>query len=327
MTVHASKGLEFPIVFVVNMAKGASGPPKPIRVIASGDQDPSVSVGPFASELDDAERERELHETRRLLYVAVTRARDRLYFSSVLKEGTLAPGRGSLAEVLPPSIGGLFARAASAFPECPVVAWTGPSGQTFEWRICPVPRPEPPHVAEIEKVVDTFPKRVPATSASRVRRVTAVASAFAPNEAAVGALVHRIVASAHQLEHLVDGEARLRWVRGLMKADDVAALEDPGACAGAALDCWIRLSGRPEVVELLSLPGRQHEIPFSLRQHGTIVRGTIDCLVRKPDQTLVVVEFKTGQPRDEHQLQLDQYVRAAQEMFPGGTVEGRLIYS
>ena len=28
MTVHASKGLEFPIVFVVNLAKGASGPPR-----------------------------------------------------------------------------------------------------------------------------------------------------------------------------------------------------------------------------------------------------------------------------------------------------------
>ena len=32
MTVHASKGLEFPVVFVVNLAKGASGPPKPVRV-------------------------------------------------------------------------------------------------------------------------------------------------------------------------------------------------------------------------------------------------------------------------------------------------------
>ena len=62
MTVHASKGLEFPVVFVVNMAKGASGPPKPVRVLAAGDEDPSVSVGPFVSEMDEAESARERHE-------------------------------------------------------------------------------------------------------------------------------------------------------------------------------------------------------------------------------------------------------------------------
>ena len=33
-----------------------------------------------------------------------TRARDRLYLSSVLKDGRIAPGRGSLAEVLPPAL-------------------------------------------------------------------------------------------------------------------------------------------------------------------------------------------------------------------------------
>ena len=54
--------------------------------------------------MDEAEREREQHETRRLLYVAMTRARDRLYLSSSLKDGELAPGRGSLADVLPDSI-------------------------------------------------------------------------------------------------------------------------------------------------------------------------------------------------------------------------------
>ena len=51
-----------------------------------------MSVGPFVSETDEAEREREKHETRRLLYVALTRARDRLYLSSVLKDGVLQPG-------------------------------------------------------------------------------------------------------------------------------------------------------------------------------------------------------------------------------------------
>ena len=76
MTVHASKGLEFPIVFVVNLARGASGFPRPVRV--SGEE---VSVGPFVSDSDDEERFREREETKRLMYVALTRARDRLCMS------------------------------------------------------------------------------------------------------------------------------------------------------------------------------------------------------------------------------------------------------
>ena len=114
MTVHASKGLEFPIVFVVNMAKGASGPPRPVRVIVDAEpraSPASVTVGPFVSEMDEAERLREKHETKRLLYVALTRARDRLYLASALKDGVMAPGRGSLGEVLPQSVKELFAKA------------------------------------------------------------------------------------------------------------------------------------------------------------------------------------------------------------------------
>jgi ATP-dependent helicase/nuclease subunit A len=136
MTVHASKGLEFPIVFVVNLAKGASGPPKPVRVIVGDDDAPSVSVGPFVSEMDEADRQGEKHETRRLLYVALTRARDRFYFSSALKEGVMMPGRGSLGEVLPQSIKDLFAKAATTSSGPTILTWTGVSGATFEWQTC-----------------------------------------------------------------------------------------------------------------------------------------------------------------------------------------------
>src|SRR4029079_17499139 len=130
MTVHAAKGLEFPIVFVVNLARGASGPPDPVRIIVDGqDETPSVSIGPFVSETDEAERDREKQETRRLLYVAVTRARDRLYLSSSLKEGVLGPGRGSLAEVRPYSVKKVFPGAASAFEACDTIGWTGLSGR------------------------------------------------------------------------------------------------------------------------------------------------------------------------------------------------------
>src|SRR3954464_14912316 len=135
MTVHAAKGLEFPIVFVVNLARGASAPPDPVRIVVDGEPDaPSVSIGPFVSETDEAERDREKQETRRLLYVAVTRARDRLYLSSPLKDGVLAPGRGSLAEVLPDSIKNLFNRASTED-----VTWTAASGGLYQFRSCRVP--------------------------------------------------------------------------------------------------------------------------------------------------------------------------------------------
>jgi ATP-dependent helicase/nuclease subunit A len=131
MTVHASKGLEFPIVFVVNLAKGASGPPKPIR--ASGTD---VSIGPFVSDSDEAERAREREETKRLLYVAFTRARDRLYLSTLTKDGQFVAGPGSLGAVLPDSLKALFAASGPAVDGH--VAWTGASGRTYRFRECRV---------------------------------------------------------------------------------------------------------------------------------------------------------------------------------------------
>jgi ATP-dependent helicase/nuclease subunit A len=128
MTVHASKGLEFPIVFVVNLARGASGFPRPVRV--SGED---VSVGPFVSELDEQERFREREETKRLLYVALTRARDRLYLGTALKDGAFAIGRGSLAEVLPESLRTAFVKAAQEPGDS--VTWTSEAGSSYDFEV------------------------------------------------------------------------------------------------------------------------------------------------------------------------------------------------
>ena len=61
MTVHAAKGLEFPVVFVVGMEE---------------------KLFPHANSLDD---ERELEEERRTCYVALTRAEKKLYITAALE--------------------------------------------------------------------------------------------------------------------------------------------------------------------------------------------------------------------------------------------------
>ena len=104
MTIHAAKGLEFPVVFVVNMGRGTGGIRAPIRVAADAAGEASVAIADFQSDADDDTQARDREETKRLLYVALTRARDRLYLSASVQEGVCRMGRGSLGDVLPPSI-------------------------------------------------------------------------------------------------------------------------------------------------------------------------------------------------------------------------------
>ncbi len=346
MTVHASKGLEFPIVFVVNLAKGATGPARPIRVIVDGEGgEPSVSIGPFVSETDELEREREKQETRRLMYVALTRARDRLYLSSSLKDGVLQPGRGSLAEVLPDSFKALFGRAATAFEEFATVAWGGESGRSFEWRICRSPALLPEPVAselvpgELPKAVDDFAPlpdpgaviRMPVTRWLEQAKVDT--DPFEPGtaqDALVGTLVHRLFQFMDLSAGPLAPEEELAFARSLLRGEERAVIEDVDPLVTQAVIAWRSMRNNPGLAMLLGGGQCSYEVPFSLRVTAPdgpcILRGSIDCLVHRDDGAVVVVEFKTGRKRAQHQRQLDLYVLAAQALFPASVVNGVLVY-
>jgi ATP-dependent exoDNAse (exonuclease V) beta subunit len=133
MTVHAAKGLEFPIVFVVNMNRGTGNTRAPIRVSTDGLGEPSVAIADYQSEADEDSAARDREETKRLLYVALTRARDRLYLSAVVANGVCRPTRGSLGEVLPSDVKDLFVRAVAA--QNGVVNWRSAGGRVHDLRV------------------------------------------------------------------------------------------------------------------------------------------------------------------------------------------------
>ena len=129
MTVHAAKGLEFPIVFLVDVGRGTGTQVPAIRVVTGpSDGTPSVSVWPYRTAADEDERLGDLEETKRLLYVAATRARDRLYLAAATRDGKVAVNRGSLGEVLPPDFTATLEHAIQA--SATRLEWTGSSGHT-----------------------------------------------------------------------------------------------------------------------------------------------------------------------------------------------------
>jgi hypothetical protein len=98
-----------------------------------------VAIADYQSEADEDAGARDREETKRLLYVALTRARDRLYLAGVVGRGAFKATRGSLGDVLPASVRDLFVRAAADGEAG--IEWVAEGVRAHAFR---VPRRQPP---------------------------------------------------------------------------------------------------------------------------------------------------------------------------------------
>ncbi len=358
MTVHAAKGLEFPVVFLVNLSKGSGGWPEPIRVSAQASIEEAVSVGDYRTEIDEDGKARDSEETKRLLYVAVTRARDRLYLSSVVAAHTFKPGPGSLAQVLPDSLKEIFEKASATDSAGAEIAWTAASGATHRLRVCTVPSTplvevrrvgeaqpeatrtpirksiwitEPPGSGDDFSVLcdSAAPTRAPVTAAVRVPEAEPdrPPASLDRTRAVVGRLVHRLF----QASAPGDGEAQLvTLARSLLRSEDLEAVADVVSAVQEAAALFANMRNQPGVIAAIDGAQCLYEVPVSVvREAGERegLRGVIACLVLRPDGNVVVLDFKTGAPRESDQRQLEIYVAAARALFPGSSVTGQLVYA
>ena len=86
MTIHRAKGLEWPIVFVVGFAFGMLPHHRSLRWL---DEEKTQLAGDS------------IEEERRLAYVAITRAKDRVFLSWPLQHQTRALSRSPFLKEMP----------------------------------------------------------------------------------------------------------------------------------------------------------------------------------------------------------------------------------
>ena len=330
MTIHAAKGLEFPVVFVVNLGRGTGGPRDSVRLW--GDEAAAVAVGDFQSDADAEQPAREREETKRLLYVALTRARDRLYLGATLREGRVPASRGSLAEVLPSA---LVERLGAAGQDLAV--WRASSGVEHAFRVCDarepggaLPQGELPEreapACDFAALQAPSPARTVAALAEEGSEPFDETSPTDDSGRLLGLIVHRLLQRyGFDAGPEVDADTAL----SMLRPDEVtsAVSRSPLELAAAAGKAYRAITGQDDIRALYTSGERLDEVPFTMRVAGVAVRGTIDCLVRAGSDRLLVLEFKTGSPRPAHRVQLDLYRRAAERLFPGMAVDARLVYA
>ncbi len=318
LTAHASKGLEWDLVCVAHVQEG-SWPDLRRRGSLLGSE---LLVDLLAGRELTGVRPGvdQLAEERRLFYVAITRARERLVVTAVAGDDE-QPSR-FLDEIDPVDedrplttaqrgvhLPGLVAelRAVTCDPLAPGERRQAAAAELARLAAGGVPGADPDTwwglaelsddgpVADPERPVPVSPSRVESFLRCELRTLLQDLGARDSDlvSASLGVLVHDIAASAPpdadlpELERLLDE----RWATLDFGAGWFA--DNERARAGAILARlveWLR-SSRAE----LALVGVEE--PFSVEIGDALLRGRVDRLERDHDGRLVVVDLKTGKSK------------------------------
>jgi len=323
MTVHAAKGLEFPVVVVPDLAETPRSGGGTIMVgeglllgvsIPNPADDHERQETPILRLLKDEHRQKEEAERKRLFYVAVTRAKDHLILCGETPDAapeSLAGGKTRMAW-LAHSLGlcdEIYARGEAVLGALRIPLTLDPAGIPVEVpQTAPVRLPVPDDVpaAEVSAGIPPNGKKGRAYSASELEAyLRGPAESRMPGFAAGGEALTRGLA-VHEVFRGRDPAAVLRRY-GL----------DP-ARAPEYRDLYARFLASPLMRGIV----RDHrEVPFSVRVNGIAFRGVIDRLVQRVNGTWMLIDYKTGTPGDagEYAIQMTIY-RCAAARIVGGPV-------
>jgi len=350
MTVHGAKGLEFPIVVLTGLDSAPSGVSAPM-IFDNAGVPRFRFAGPFRSPTYEAastaDKALDKEERRRLLYVALTRARDHLLVDLNHKDGA----RDALATELSPICEGMTGRPARIVPKfsTPVAEHhglvgieghrDGEDGDSDWW-------------SEHERWSDDRRKLLVAGARQTAWSATALSAAAealrerdAPRQLPLPLSGPREVdpESQRRIGRAVhDALAKIRLPASGVLAQDDARIADASARAqhlddthAALVVALVRRAVASPTV--LALAARRHWKELALAAplpggggsaHASVLEGFAD-LVGESDEGLVVVDFKTAASRSSSAQYLSQvaaYAHALREATGRSVAKVSVLY-
>jgi ATP-dependent helicase/nuclease subunit A len=300
LTVHAAKGLEFPIV----MLTGLGTPPRYAGEVFSHNSAGRIAVkigavtrsarftlGPYESVILH-ERNHEAAERDRLLYVGATRARDHLVLSLFHKDGTKDTAAGRLIDCGAMECAG---------PLGPVEV--APRGADTPFQDLDI---EEPNIAEL----DFEERRASLIAGARSLRHTSATAlgrwqlgsgeADAKDERedetepwSRGRAGTHLGRAVHAALQSLPWDADPELIRAVATAQTVAEATPQEAEHAARL---IGAALRSPAAERARRAIRaSREVPFAFRRDGFIIEGFADLVIEHEDGSMEIVDWKTDQ--------------------------------
>lgn len=336
MTIHASKGLESPVVFLADTDSGEGRDQATFTALVdwpAGEARPEsfMLVGrkgeraPLTEQLLEAESEQAHRESANLLYVALTRARQLLYVSGS------PPARGNGGESWYGRIRTALDPLAASAAEQPIILERGTRPDAATAPLAPPPPPPVPLPAGLSSPVAVAP---PPREIAPSRSGT---NATAPGDGDEDGRIRGI--ALHRFLQLL-GEPTAHPATPLL-AQVAAELElapnDP------QLRDWYHEAQRVidhapfTAIFAPSAETRSYcEVPLLYRlENGMTVHGIVDRLVVGPHEVLLV-DYKShrgaagdtlAQLADHYREQMRLYVQGASRLWPGRTIRPLLLFT
>ena len=350
MTVHAAKGLEFPIVFVPDMGMPFPHRYPPIMIgdnplmvgvkVPDPNEDYEMTESAVLLTLREQQRQKERAEKKRLLYVALTRARDHLFMS-----GTAPDEAGLSYDLARSRIEWIFTA-------------LGITGDAISSGVLPLELPD--GTGSITLTIISDPEAIPAETGRIEPSLIVIPEECAEKTGSWTAPKYSIgpervkVVSVSELEKTeqempirtpgtsiylpgVNGTTKGTIIHEVLRGRDAATvLKEYGEYSEEHVRQCKEIVSRFHSSDLMKRVKREYcELPFIVTIDGKGVTGKIDRLCELEDGTWVVIDYKSEvvSPIDstlkagEYAASMGAYIEAAEHFFGGKKVEGWFYFT